>query len=206
MLKKFTRDKIRRLPLRDWVKLEEFRRRIEKHAESGEWQKVPQLIFDTIELCGGRFRKEPWYETVERYAACLGINQPRVKFPILTTKEKPKKMPWEYIGRTWYFWANLFAEHYGWSEEEVGRLDLDDAIGLYQEILVREQLDQEFWWGLSETSWEYVKSTGKSKLRPLPRPDWMNMYSPEDRKSSTPKIRMPKSALPVGNVVALDET
>ena len=198
--------KISRLPLRQWVKLEDFRRRIEKHAENGEWQRVPQIIFDSIELCGGRNKKEPWDITAKKYIECLGLNQPRVKFPILTSKEKAKKMPWEYDGRTWYFWINLFAGSYGWKEEEVGRLDIDEAIGLYQEILVNEQLDQEFWWGLSETSWEYMKSTGKSKLRQLPRPDWMNMYSPEDKKKAVPKIKILASSMPTGNVIFLDET
>ena len=195
-----------RLRLRKWVEFENLRRRMEDRMGSGDWRDIPSMIRHSIRLCGAVTWKEPWYYTVSAYIECLNLNNPRKEFPMLETKGKPKKMPWEYDGRTWYFWVNLLASHYGWTEKVIGDLDLDDAIGLYQEILVAEQMEQEFQWALSETSWEYIKSSGKSKLRPLPRPDWMSKYDPKDRKPVVIKTKIPLKAMPVGNIVDIGST
>jgi hypothetical protein len=126
-----------------------------------------------------------------------------MKFPILTSKDKQKPLPWEYDGRTWYFWLNTFAEHYGWDDERVGNMDIDTAIGLYQEIQIEEQLKSEFTYGLSEVAYVYDKNTKKSRFSPLPRPQWMLGIAPKDKPVKT--YPMPAIALPKGNIVFLDD-
>ena len=197
-----------RLPLQDWAALDDIRQKIDAEAEAGEWQRLPDLIRQFISDCGVNFRKfeqVPWFEVVEMYVECIRVNQPTKKFPILTTRQKNKRMPWEYEGRTWYFWLNLFSRHYGWQESVIAEMDIDDAIGLYQEIQIDEQLENEWQYGLSEIAYPYDKATKTSRYKPLTRPDWM-LHSMGDAKKPVKKSRMPKSILPKGNIISLDGT
>lgn len=197
--------KPKRLPLREWAKLDDARQKIQTAAESNAWYDIPPLIYRSIRLSVTYLpglSKTNWIKIAELYVRVVGVNQPTIKFPVLTSKTNAEKQPWEYEGRIWYFWLNLFATKYGWGEKEIGFLDIDEAIGLYQEILIDEQLRQEWEHGLSDLAYEYVPSTKKSKYRPLKRPDWMIGFAPKSKKP-VKKIRMRATMLPVGNVVNL---
>ena len=186
--------------------MEDIRRKIDHEAEWGRWSLIPDLIFQSINICTEKdtdHQDSFWIDVVELYNKAIEANSPRKILPILTSREKSKPMPWEYEGRTWYFWLNLFAKSYGWDTEKIGALDIDDAIALYQEIVIDEQLENEWDWGLSEISYEYVPSTKKSKFRPLPRPSWMLGVAPQAKKPEK-KIKILKKMLPQGNVVSLD--
>lgn len=149
---------------------------------------------------GVQWDEVPWYEFVALFSAAAQANSPTIEFPILRgSGEVDKKLPWEYDGRAWYFWLNLFADVYGWDIDTVSNLDIDDAIGLYQEIEIGRQLEKEWQWGLSEVAYPYNKSTKKSEYRPLPRPNWMMPLVPKH----LPIVKMKKSFLPVGNVIDL---
>lgn len=192
-----------RLNLKDWSRLDDIRQKISAEAEAGRWQTVPNLIIESILLCSGEVDDPPWMEVAELYQEAITLNQPRIRFPIFSGKEKDhKRVPWEYDGRTWYFWLNLFASKYGWSAEEISILDLDDAIGLYEEIVVDEQHEKEWEYGLSEMAYVYDKTTKTSRFKPLDKPDWM-LLSSDHAKKPVKKIRMPKSALPVGEIINL---
>jgi hypothetical protein len=202
-MKKKSRLEPSRLSLRGWAALEDLRRSIDSAAEEGEWSVVPELIFQSIELCCEVDRDSDWMEVAATYNQILQLNLPTKKFPMLTSKDKGKPMPWEYPGRSWYFWLNVLAKSYGWSAEEIGEMDVDDAIGLYQEIVIDDQLENEWQWGLSEMSYEYNNSTKKSHFKPLPRPDWMKGVV--GKPKPVPKIKMPVRMMPVGNIFNLDE-
>jgi hypothetical protein len=134
------------------------------------------------------------------YAEAVQINAPSFDFPILqpsTGGKDNKKAPWEYNGRAWYFWLNLFAGRYGWSEIAISVMDIDTAIGLYQEIILDDQLKNEFVYGLSEIAYPYNQSTKKQEFRPMPRPEWMKPLIPKQ----LPIIKMRKDMLPMGNIV-----
>lgn len=194
-----------RLTLKSWAAMDDLHRSISEFAKLGKDWEIPDLVFQIIELVYGKVDKNKfWLNTIEEYNNALETNQPNKKFPILNSKEKAKKLPWEYPGRGWYFWLHLFASHYGWEESKVAILDINDAVALYQEILIKEQLDQEWDWGLSEIAYPYDKTTKKSKFQPLPRPDWMRGVVP-GQKGVVVKTKMPKSMMPQGNVVILDE-
>ena len=194
-----------RLTLKDWSKLDDIRQKISSEAEMGRWQLIPNLIFESVLLCGAEIEDPPWSEVSELYVEAVKVNQPRIKFPIFNSKEKGKKKPWEYEGRTWYFWLNTLASRYGWSAEQIGELDLDDAIGLYEEIIVDEQHEREWQWNLSERAFVYNKTTKQSNYKSLERPDWMSMYDPSEPQP-VKKIRIPVKAMPVGNIISLDGT
>ena len=193
----------KRLPLRGWSKLDDIRQRTKEAADNGFSSAIPYLIYEFIDttMLIRTSKKAPWYKTVALYAKAIEANQPTKKFPMLSTKAKNNEMPWEYLGRTWYFWVNTFAERYGWSEKEIAKLDIDDAIGLYEEILVDEQLEKEWSWSLSEISYQYNKSTKKSKYVPLERPDWMKPII--GKKKPLPKTKILRAFMPKGNVIQL---
>ena len=193
-----------RLSLRGWAALEDLSKSIATAAEVEDWSRVSVLVLEIVELsCGGFDRNLFWKDVAEAYAVAMQLNSPTKKFPIMTSKEKGKTMPWEYEGRSWYFWLNTLAKTYGWTPEEIGNLDIDDAIGLYQEIVIDDQMDSEWDWGLSEMSYEYNKSTKKSHFKPLPRPDWMKGIV--GKSKPVPKVKMLAKMMPVGEIVILDE-
>lgn len=147
------------------------------------------------------WQKVPWNEVIGLFSIVSQVNSPQLNFPILIeSKKKQEKLPWEYKGREWYFWLNLFATAYGWNSDTVSKLDLDTAIGLYQELQIDGQLDREWWWGLSEISYPYNSSTKKAEFKALERPDWMKPIAQEPKK-----IKIRKDMMPVGNVINLDE-
>lgn len=194
-----------RLKFRQWIQLDEIRKKIDDEAEVGNWQKIPDLIFQFITACGYEIKDPPWVEVQGLYGQAVSENLPRIHFPLFKSREKGKPHPWEYEGRSWFFWLHIFAGKYGWTPDIVADLDLDEAIGLYEEILVDEQLEKEWQHSLSEIAYQYDKSTKKSKFKALGRPDWMAMYDNVPNRPQ-PKVKIPKSAMPVGNIVSLDGT
>jgi hypothetical protein len=147
------------------------------------------------------WNKVAWNEVIEVFSIVSQINSPQLDFPILVeSKKRQEKLPWEYKGRDWYFWLNLFATSYGWDSDTVSILDIDTAIGLYQELQIDSQLDREWWWGLSEISYPYNSSTKKSEFKALERPDWMKPIAQAPKK-----VKIHKDMMPLGNVINLDE-
>ncbi len=194
---------LQRLTLKGWAELENLKQEMDE-VEKGDFDKYFQLLVCFIELSISdllkpEWEKVPWYEVIIAYKEVIILHQPTLNFPILVeNKKETKKFPWEYKGRSWYFWLNFFASSYGWEEKTVELLDIDTALGLYQEVLLTDQLDREWWWGLSEIAYPYNKSTKKQEFKPLDRPRWMLPSLPKQ----LPVVKMRKSMIPVGNVVS----
>ena len=194
---------ISRLKLREWLKLEDNRIRIKEAIESKDIEDFAETVYSYISIAVGVSREEldslPWYETVNILNLAQNVNSPKLEFALLNSKTKAQTVKWDYEGRTWYIWANNLADTYGWSLEDIAELDVDDAIGLLQEIIISDQLEREWEWSLSEIAYSYNSSTKKSEFKELPRPDWMK----EQREEIKP-VRMPKFLMPVGKVVGRD--
>ena len=192
----------KRLNLKEWTVLEENKVVMQEAVGSKDFHG----IFDTVSSCIStasnatiEWENKPWFDMLQAYGEAIAINSPTRPFPILTVAndEKEEKLPWEYSGRIWYFWVNLFANSYGWTKEQIAVLDIDDAIGLYQEILIDDQLAKEWdWIGYGEVAFPYESSTKKSNFKPLTRPTWMMGITVKPKT-----IKMLKSLIPVGNVV-----
>jgi len=192
-----------RLPLRGWARLEGIKRKLDEALEVKSidtyFDGLVAFIEEVSHGSGVDWETVPWLEFLDVYNRAIVLNSPNLKFPMLEgASEGDKSLPWEYDGRSWYFWYNLFAKNYGWTEDVVGAMDIDDAIGLYQEILIDQQLDHEWEWGLTEIAYPYDSNTKKSKFSPLPRPNWMK---PNVVPKVLPVVRMKASHLPMGNIV-----
>jgi hypothetical protein len=141
-----------------------------------------------------------WKDVLFAFIKIVNLLRPTDK-PILNNNTfEENTMPWDYFGRTWYFFLHLFAKNYGWSERKIASLNVDDAVSLLQEILVDEQLEKEFYWQLSDISYKYDSATKKSTLIRLPRPAWMT-----GTKQSTMlvKVKIPVNLMPTGVVINL---
>jgi len=193
---------IARLKLRKWLDFEKSQEAITKTVEDKNAEEYARhlyiLISTVLNIPIEGLLDAPWYETSEAYVVITNLN--RVKeIPLLKSDpSKPTKIPWEYDGRSWFWWVNLFAKNYGWTQTVVEDLDIDDAVSLLQEILVGEQLDKEWQWDISEIAYPYNTTTKKSEYKPLPRPAWM-----EERKVFLPatKVKFRKSSLPIGRII-----
>lgn len=196
-----------RLSLKGWSSLEGIRKAMDDAVSRKDFDDYFLLLvrfIDTASLPDHKIKWDeiPWFELLEFYAEAIKLNSPSLKFPILDeNKIEAKKLPWEYDGRSWYFWLHLFSQNYGWGEGVIGELDIDTAIGLYQEISIDEQLEREWEWGLSENAFVYDKMTKQSKFNPLPRPNWMLPLAPK----VLPTVRIRADMLPMGNVIDLQK-
>lgn len=198
---------LRRLPLKPWCGLELLRKKMNDAISKKDFDNYFAYTVQTIEMASVSLPKinweeVPWIEVAQAQNAVVAINNITMDFPILRgSGQEEKVQPWEYDGRSWYFWLNLFASNYGWEEEKIAELDVDTAIGLYQELTISDQMEKEWEWGLSETSYGYNSSTKKSEFKPLPRPDWMKPIIPKE----LPVVRMRRDMLPVGMIVDLQD-
>ena len=138
-----------------------------------------------------------WIEVAEAYLIITDTNKLKREFPLLNTQMKNKKEIWDYVGRTWYIWAHLLCKTYGFNLEYTANLDVDDAIGLAQEIAVDEQLTREWQWMTSEIAYQT-----KDGFKKLPRPDWMQ-YNKD--VPVIPKLLIRKDFMPVGIVYKWDK-
>ena len=195
----------KRTTLREWVQLDEVRLAMDDAISAKDPEKFYSLAVEFIGIASFPSKIEwdtvSWVEFLTAYFSCIEINKPTIKFPILeNAKEKNEKPPWEYPGRSWYFWLGLFASNYGWNEQIIGGLDIDTAIGLYQELTINDQLEKEFTYSLSELAYPYNEKTKESNYKPMERPEWMKPIVQQPKP-----IRMKRSLLPMGNVIHLQD-
>ena len=194
----------KRLLLKEWTVLEENKVVMQEAVKRKDFHG----IFDTVSSCiltasnaKVKWEDKPWFDMLQAYGEAIAINSPTKPFPILTSQEeKDDKLPWEYPGRIWYFWVNLFANTYGWTKEQVEVLDIDDAIGLYQETLIDDQLQKEWEWIGYDAAFPYNESTKKSVFKELIRPMWMMGITAKPKT-----IKMLKTLIPVGNVKSFNK-
>ena len=194
--------RIQRARLRKWLELEEHRAQVTKAAAERQgdalWRGLASYLAAAVS-CRVRWENVPWQQAVLAYEAAVVANVPDTLFPMLLhSPDKKGGVDFDYDGRMWYLWSHLLARHYGWTLEYIANLDIDEAIGHIQEILVDEQLEREWEWATSEVAYSYNQATKHSELRPLPRPAWMKMRKIEPPK----KIRIHKMFVPMGNVVS----
>lgn len=179
--------------LKLWTALDELQEQLFKEPS-------PQVIYEYLKITTGRdfWDTLPWTETSLAFLRISLLNIIETDLPMLTLREKaePKPAPWDYKGRGWYVWVNIFARNYGWMPEYIAELEVEDAFALLQEIETERQLDREEAWQGNELAYPYNKDTKKSEFHPLPRPVWMRA------KAGPPKAKkISKALMPVGNVV-----
>ena len=188
--------------LRRWIELESYKEKIIKYAEEKN-KDFPKVLLSYLSCALGVpyrfFEYADWTRLVSAFFVCLN-KSPQLKLPITSpSTEKSKEEDWSYDGRTWYLYANIIAGHYGWTLEYISQLKVRDALAIIQEILVDEQLDKEFQYGLSELAYPYDARTKKSTFKPLPRPSWMRPRAEPEKIQKTP---IPVSMIPMGVVIA----
>jgi hypothetical protein len=194
--------KIHRVKFRKWTELEDLREQIVKAAEDIA-EGFPNKFYAYLSAALGVEEEEiaclSWIDCVELFYSIHAINLPPSNLPLVSVKakeKKPVKIGWDYPGRFWYLYANKIAHAYGWTMEYIAELEINDALAMVQEILTDDQLEREFYWGLSEIAYPYNKSTKQNRYQPLERPQWM-LPVPEKPK----QIRIRRSLLPEGMII-----
>jgi hypothetical protein len=190
---------------KEWTLLEDLKYDFIKAAEDSALN-LSEVLFAYLSAAfyfKVDYSKVYWKDTLLSFYKIHGVTSTIRKIPLTSNQSQTKtdKDIWDYSGRLWYLYSNLIASSYGWSQEQIAKLDVDDALAYLQEILTDRQLEKEFTWQTSEVAYPYDKTTKKSKFSPLSRPYWM-VKDVVQRKA--PPI--PKALLPVGNIVRLHET
>lgn len=186
--------------LKKWLELETYKDKIVRATDGGD---LPKVLLKYLSVALGVsekwFEYADWVKLVSVFYLSL-TKSPKVDLPILSpTDEKSPEEDWNYDGRTWHLYSHMLAKSYGWNLEYISCLRVEEALAKIEEILVAEQLEREFYYGLSEVAYSYDQQTKKSKFVPLPRPHWM-------RKRIKPiqKFLIPKDMMPVGVVNMMD--
>lgn len=193
---------ISRLKLRKWIELSVLKERIEvavdtKSAESLA-DAICKFVSTAISIPVEIIEQAEWQEVAIAFSDCIEENYINLDIPLFKYNEKQADEPWDYPGRSWYVWWYKFSKEFGWTSDIIAELDVEEAFKLLQEILVGEQLEREWQWSLSEKSSGWDEAAKKSKYIELPRPDWMQK-APAQNQPKT--VQIPKSLLPVGNVI-----
>lgn len=120
-------------------------------------------------------------------------------YPPFMEGEQPTQtpQPWEYEGRRVAVWVHMIGKTYGWSRAEILELEPEDAAVYIQEIMLGEQFEKEWEYGISGAGNRFDKRTGKGHFVPLTRPHWM-----VEHKLPSP-VKLPASMLPVGRIIDL---
>jgi len=188
--------------LRDWCNREDRKYDFIQAVEDSKLT-LPQTLFgylSTALFVSVDFSKIPWQDVFEAFYKIHSASSDIRKIPITANQDKRKgdKDVWDYSGRLFYLYANIIASAYGWSDKAIANLPVNDALAYLQEILTDRQLEKEFIWQTTEIAYSYDNRTKKSKFLPLERPYWM-IKPKEIRKAPA----VPKSLLPVGNVIRI---
>jgi len=189
----------KRLRLKGWLEGESLREQINESKSTDE---IVNNLYSYLTLIYGEedWDKKTWEEIEMLYLSGIEINLPKIEFPMLSkSSETLEKSPWEYIERTWYLWVNTLASKYGWSMEYIAELDIDDAIGLMQEIIIDDQLEKEWTWNLSELTYSYDAATKSSNHSEYPRPSWMT-----DTIKHPETYKIDKRMMPQGLIIGDD--
>jgi len=183
-----------------WLQLEETKEKIITAVEDGRSEDFVAHIYEYLTTAVGKekdWSELPWIEIRDLFYDIEEVNTPTKPFPILLHKSKKSRKGWEYEGRNWYFWLHTLSSSYSWNMEYIKKLDVDDAIGLLQEILLDEYEDRNFLWRTSRIAYNE-----KSRFQPLDKPNWMKIGT---IKRKIPKQKIRRDFLPVGNVVRWDK-
>jgi len=210
LLKLFTIDgreyNYSRPKLKLWLQLDELNLEIRKAITKKDFLSMSALICKYLVTAFSDSNLEDWQnctwkDTVSIFTEVLLFSTPDLDIPLSNSnKNKIEKVVWDYPGRSWANWANMFAKSYGWTLEYIAELDVEEAFKLMQELLLDDQMDKEWSWALSEISYQYDEVTKKSTFKPLSRPYWM-LPTPEAPK----KVKILSILMPVGNVIDLSK-
>lgn len=197
--------KIKRYKLEKWLELSDINNKIQEAADTQDFEGVSDNLIAYVSAAIGNYENLPWVDFYLLYAETVHINNIDDKYPILKFPDKKQeKKPWEYFGRSRYFWIHTLGKAFGWTTEYILNLDINDAIALLQEIEITEQLDREFWWDISEVAYSYDANTKTSKHNKLERPPWMS-DNPISKYMQHKRSKPPAGLMPIGNVQSVDD-
>lgn len=165
------------------------------------WDYISAALFTSPEKISDIY----WKDVVDAFIKIHSVTVPDKVLPLISKQSEKKndKDPWDYSGRLWFFYSSIIAAAFGWNDEKISDLPVDDALAYIQEILTERQLEREFKWSMAEVAYRYDKFTKKSSLSPLHRPYWMLVEF--GKKEDVKKIKIPKSLLPMGTIIKIDD-
>lgn len=191
---------LRKPKFRKWIELETQKNKIIQAVEESS-DDFPNHLFayisTALHLSDRFFRKASWERVVRAFYIIVGVTRCQIDLPIFSPAPPQKEETWKYDNREWHVYVHLLAKNYGWTEEYISNLTVEDALAKIQEILIDEQLEKEFLWTMSERSAYYDSKSKTTKMNPLPRPHWMNKHI--DPEKELKKVKIPVGMMPAGN-------
>ena len=197
----------RKPKLRRWAQIEDKKYSVIKDVEKGHdslYLSIYNYVSTSLVIYPKDFSKVYWKDVVTAFIKIHDVSTPKTELPLIkrSTGKQNQMDAWDYSGRLWFLYSSILADAFHWSEEDIAKLPVEDALAYIQEVLTEKQLNREFVWSTSEVAYEYDKSTKKSKLHKLPRPYWMMVGTDEKKEVKTVKI--PINLLPVGTIIKIE--
>jgi len=184
---------------RKFINLENKKIKIVSATEDESFpEKVYSYLSVAFDIPVKKLEKKDWQKTLLDMTEAMRNFAPDSSLPLLQgSPQKEKPADWDYEDRAWAYHSHVLAKAYGWTLEYIAELGVNEALAHLQEILVDEQLEDEFMYGLSEVAYPYNKSTKKSEFKPMKRPYFMR----PSISSAIKKVRIRKDMLPQGRII-----
>src|SRR4030067_2256356 len=117
---------IARYKLREWLKFERQQELITKAVENKNVEEYTIqlyiLLSTALNISINELSDAPWFEVYSAYVIVTNLNKVK-EIPLLKSDpSKHRDIPWEYDGRSWYWWLHTFAKTYNWIQETVAEL------------------------------------------------------------------------------------
>ena len=198
---------LKKVNFRKWATLEDLKFSFIEAVEDNS-PNLPELLRDyiTTALCVKvNLDKVFWQDEIISFYKIHDVTSTTKKIPLTVRKprKESEKESWDYPGRLWFFYSSTIASAFGWSNEEIANLSVDDALSYIQEILTTQYLEREFIWSTTEIAYVYNKQSKKSTYTHLPKPYWM--LPDMNAKNNKRVVPVPKNLLPIGQGVNLNE-
>ena len=150
---------------------------------------------------------ESGVEAIYEFLLLLNLNELKFVLPFVESQKQELGdgqenaiLSYDYIGRVWVNWIHKIAKNYNWSKAEILDLIPEEVLCYIQEIILDEYTQLEVVRANSQVAYTYDEGSKKYKYIPTPKPNWMLPQT----GTSDKVIRVAKSAMPVGNIVDLN--
>jgi len=126
----------------------------------------------------------------------LALNRAGDALPFMLVEQSKTEYNYDYENRGLANWVSRLAAHYGWTSAYVlNELTPEEAACYLQEAIIQDYESKEFLYNLSDKSYKIIGKGESARAQHVPfwKPSWMG--------KKLPKIMVPRSWYPQGNVI-----
>jgi len=174
--------------------------RWQEARNSRDYENIVALTFAYIALATDQdieyVEQASLTEIMLAFVSLTALNLAQDDLPFMRMKGRKEEYEYEYGHRALADWVARLSRHYHWTSDYIlNKLTPEEAICYMQEAILHDHEYKEFFYRLSDIAYKIVGKgkNARAKYVPFPKPSWM--------AKKLPKIMVPKTWVPQGNVI-----